>query len=159
MKQEIEQNIELATLFMMLKDHGATHILVTFSGGGDDGACENAHAMLPKHVDENNNIAFEAWSAESELEEDGMPDIQNNLEALSNLVTPYLHDHDWWNDDGGSGHIVLNITNYSYNVEYSISGEDKAEYTVDDDGDIDYDSAEAEYEYDEYSSQGTITIK
>jgi hypothetical protein len=158
MKKEVEQNIELATLFMMLEDHGATHILVTFSGGGDEGVCDYAHALLPKHVDENNAIGFDAWSADSELEADGMPNIQPNLSALSELVTSYLHDHDWWNNDGGQGSIVFSLLDYSYNVEYSICGEDLAEYEVDEDGDVDYDSAESNHEYDNYSSAGTLKL-
>jgi hypothetical protein len=159
MKQEIEQNIELATLFMMLKDHGTTHILVSFSGGGDSGACEAAYAVHPEQIDEEGNITFEAWDAEGVLEDYEFPCIQDNLDVLADLVLPYLYDHDWWNNEGGDGHIVFSIIDHSFKVVYNICGEDTADYKEDEYGDIDYDSAEPEYEYDNYYVDGTITIK
>jgi len=158
MKQEIEQNIELATLFMMLKDHGTTHIKVSFSGGGDSGMCDEATALPKGYVDEDNMLTFDE-SPSGTVECAGMPDLAPHLNAIADLVLPHIHDYDWWNNEGGSGIIIFNVTDFTYRADYSICGEDNADYKVDDDGDVDWDSAESDHEYDDYETTGTITIK
>ena len=141
MKYTVEPNAKIGLLFMALKEHGATHIKITFYGGGDSGACEEAHA-LPLH--EYSNY---------------YPEIDYEMvQDLGQLVNPCIQEYDWWNNEGGSGDITIDLDDLSYDVSYEIAGEDTADYDVDENGDIDYDSAEPNHEYSQYSSTGTLKL-
>ena len=140
MKYTVEPNAKVGLLFMALKEHGATHIKITFYGGGDSGACEEAHA-LPEHEDDNH-----------------YPDITDTIDELGTLVNPYITEYDWWNNEGGQGDITINLDDLSYQVNYEIAGEDVADYDVDEDGDTDWDSAEPKHEYSDFTGAGTLKL-
>ncbi len=139
MIKKIETNLELSAFFIMLKDHGASHILIDFSGSGDEGYYNAYHAIPISMVDtKTGDVTERSWSSEFEKLTEDMPEIPpEKHDLLDDLVNPYTGQHDWWNNEGGDGYIVINLTTLSYHTHYSIN------YT----------------KQDEYSEEGTMTLE
>jgi len=122
MKKQVETNLELAALFMMLKDGGASHLVISFSGSGDSGAFDEMYAVPRKLVDEDGNITEQIWSSDFSEMTKGMPEIPSDKrEMLENVADDYTKLYDWWNNDGGDGHIVIDLTELTYYTHYSIN--------------------------------------
>ena len=122
MSKKVEPNLELTALFMMLKDHGATHIVVRFSGSGDSGDFDEKYAIPNTLVNENNDLKEDIWSPAFDNLRKGMPEIPSDKEELLvDIANAYTKSHDWWNNDGGDGYIVINMTTLEYHTHYSIN--------------------------------------
>lgn len=86
-----------------LKDHGVSIIYIEYSGGGDSGAIDDI-----SYYDKNDN----------DLTIDVDADIVN---AIDKLAYRKLHNiEDWWNNEGGSGVMKINIDDLTYHVNNEI---------------------------------------
>lgn len=118
----IETNIELTALFVMLKDHGASHIVINFNGSGDEGAFDEMHAIPSKLVNEHGDLTDSMYSGEFQEVSKMMPEIpKDKISLLEDLASTHTSAHDWWNNDGGDGYIVINMTKLTFHTHYSIN--------------------------------------
>ena len=93
-----------------LKDVGVAYVSIEYNGGGDSGCIDCTTALnseeefiniheLPNHT-ELQNILF---------------DIADYFEGkILNSI------EDWWNNDGGYGELILNLSDLSYNIQNNI---------------------------------------
>lgn len=122
MTQKIEPNLELSTLFMMLRDHGASHVVVDFQGSGDGGSFEDMYAIPSSLVDEDGSLKHREWESEFTELHKGMPAIpQDKRNLIEDVADNYTKSYDWWNNDGGDGYIVINLETFDYYTHYSIN--------------------------------------
>lgn len=86
-----------------LKDQGVHIIKIEYSGGGDSGAIDQI-TYYDKNHDELNII----------------PDA-SLVDAIEKFAYVKLNDiEDWWNNEGGSGEMDINIDNLTYNINNEI---------------------------------------
>jgi hypothetical protein len=137
MKNKIEENIDLAVLFAALRDKGASHLLITFSGSGDNGDFDDVFAIPNSIVDDEGNITINHWQSDFEEACEHMPNISSDhRDNLIELIDEHTKDYDWWNNDGGSGYIVIDLLKLTFYTDYTIN----------------------RTEYDSYNKQGKIKI-
>lgn len=99
--------------------YNINYIYASFSGGGDSGEIEEVIGKLTKESD----ILVEFDSTESE--------------TLTNFIDRYLEStgYDWYNNDGGSGDIWVEISTGKIECEMSINYMTSDEYSLEDEGD------------------------
>lgn len=94
-----------------LKDIGAAYVHIEYSGGGDSG-CIDCTSVLNS---ENKFIHIHELSNYTELK-NILSDIENYFERS------ILNDiEDWWNDAGGFGELILDLSDLSYRIENNIN--------------------------------------
>ena len=107
----MEDYAQLILYFSILKDEGVNIIYIDYSGSGDEGCI--------------NDVSY--------YKEFDINDFQKNLsidfnidEKLENLFKIYCSEtilddiEDWYNNEGGYGHIIFNVNDQSYTIENNI---------------------------------------
>jgi len=94
-----------------LKDIGTAYVLIEYSGGGDSGCIDCTSALNS----ENNFINIHELPNHTELQ-NILLNIADYFEEsiLSNI-------EDWWNNDGGFGTLILDLSDLSYKIENNIN--------------------------------------
>lgn len=104
MTEETLNTWQKAVVF--LKDRGVKKIRVTYEGSGDSGAIDNV-LYYDKEDDE-------YYSSQLNINESQHDDIQN-------LAYPMLDGlEDWYNNEGGYGNIIIDLDEFTYNIENNI---------------------------------------
>lgn len=86
-------SLKTATLFAALKDAGVTRVDIRYNGGGDSGQVDD--------------VEYEGDGIdESNLTEK----FTGDLEDLGYHILEFYYNYDWYNNDGGYGSIVINLT-------------------------------------------------
>lgn len=107
----MEDYSSLLLYFSILKDEGVNIIYINYSGGGDEGYIDDISyykEFIPDNFRESISI-----------------DITVN-EKLEELFKTYCSDQllenieDWYNNEGGYGHIIFNVNDKSYKIENNI---------------------------------------
>ena len=93
-----------------LKDIGAAYVHIEYTGGGDSGFIDSTSALNS----ENNFINIHELPNHTELQ-NILLNIADYFEEsiLSNI-------EDWWNNDGGFGTLILDLSDLSYRIENNI---------------------------------------
>jgi hypothetical protein len=94
---------------MKLRDMGYTHIRIGYSGGGDSGQIDEIEALEMlngKFIDEADISGFE----------------EIDYEAIESWVNDFMLDdiEDWWNNEGGFGHAIIDLSDLSYEIQNNI---------------------------------------
>lgn len=87
---------------LQLKDRGIKQLKVFYEGSGDSGSI--------------NHIEYYNGKDEDEVD---IEDLDND--EIMNLCYPMLDDiEDWYNNEGGFGHITINLEDFSYEIENNV---------------------------------------
>ena len=85
-------SLKTAMLFAALKDAGVTHVEISYDGGGDSGQVQDVE-FHGDNIDESDlNDRFEG-----------------DLQDLGYHLLERHYDYDWYNNDGGYGHINIEL--------------------------------------------------
>lgn len=86
-----------------LKDLGVSIIHIEYSGGGDSGAIDD---MTYQNKDSDDLV---------------IPPDPELTQAVEKFAYVKLNNiEDWWNNEGGSGFMTINIDDLTYHVENSV---------------------------------------
>ena len=108
----IEESKLIGSL-LKLADLGVTAIRISYSGGGDDGSIDEVLATKD-NVDD-----FEDVYSLDFFEE---IDSENRTIIDDWCVDKLLNEiEDWWNDNGGYGHLYIKIPSGEYMIENNIN--------------------------------------
>ena len=95
-----------------IKDMGFTHIRATYSGGGDSGQIDNIEVLKGENTEDEDFIEEEDISEFKEI------DCEIIEEWINNFM---LNDiEDWWNNEGGYGEVLINLSDLSYKIDSNI---------------------------------------
>lgn len=86
-------SLKTATLFAALKDAGVTRVEIRYDGGGDSGQVDDVEFFGDNLDGDDLNDMFEG-----------------DLQDLGYHILEQHYNHDWYNNDGGYGSIVINLT-------------------------------------------------
>jgi hypothetical protein len=107
-----EENKLIGSL-LKLADLGITAIRISYSGGGDDGSIDEVLATRDNADD------FEDVYSLDFFEE---IDSENRTMIADWCVDKLLNEiEDWWNDNGGYGHLYIKIPSGEYKIENNIN--------------------------------------
>lgn len=127
-EQEMKK-VEKRAAILEAKEKGATHVVFFFSGGGDSGAMDEKYLIDSNItddngdsiIDEDGNLLFAPNSPEFDKVKEGIGNISDDhWKILEENIEGCYDDHDWWNNDGGYGYLILNLTDFTYRVNYNI---------------------------------------
>lgn len=153
------ERTHLAIGLSFIKETDITHAVLSFYGGGDEGGIEARYVVSAEMVDEDERLVNSPSSTKFIELSNALPDVPDEFyEAIEDLAEGLYQEYDWWNNDGGSGYICIDLTTFQYCVKYDLVGEDTGTPPVDENGDPDYDDyEETRPEWTEWGS-GTIEI-
>ena len=128
-----KEMIETAIAVDMMKELGYSCFVGFFYGGGDSGGFEGYH-MIPRDFVcvETGDLLVDRYSDEFTKATTDVPDVPDIIS--DGIPSSYYHEHDWWNNEGGSGYIVVDLENLRYYTYYNINDEDQSEHPLDEDG-------------------------
>lgn len=102
---------EIINYLLKLKDQGVQLIKLSYNGGGDDGCIDT---VIYTKLD-----SFDEDEDESELDKVALgisDDIENKFkEYCSDSLLQNIED--WYNNEGGYGHIIFKLADNSYTIE------------------------------------------
>jgi len=117
----------LQRILPILRDHQIQNVNVYFSGYGDSGQIDNISynpqpdidpgEITVQHFISSNHFEDGQWINTRQLEETSLN------EAIDELTYNYLDetDIDWYNNDGGSGDLVINVTAGTVSLEVNVN--------------------------------------
>lgn len=146
-----EEKIEIAIGIDLIKDAGYAGFVAFFYGGADSGSFEETYA-IPETIicEESGNLLVDRYSNHFADVTKDAPEVHDKL--IDGIPSAYYQEHDWWNNAGGSGYIVIDLENMRYYTEYNLNGERINEPELDENGEEDWDNFEPKYE--EYVENG-----
>lgn len=113
-------------ILFALAAQGFTHLVVKYSGSGDDGAIDSVNLYKAGYITETENDGDIHMSilAESDIEcEDTLED------CIKDHVCSAVLDHvgDWSNNDGGQGELIISTANGDYHCDHSYNHMEKTD--------------------------------
>lgn len=125
---------QIAAFIVAALDHGCKYVHLKFSGGGDSGDLDS-YSLVPESIltfeeDEEGNITGEDWK-HYEYEQAykdimvnecaGAPKMTREIAyAFFQMLHEPIHEHDWWNNDGGSGSATIDLQTKRYFVAHDV---------------------------------------
>ena len=121
--QEMGKYIEWSS---QLIDKGVTKIWVQYSGSGDSGQIDEIYFLKKGQINPNDG-ANEVTSTNCELR---FPFIKSELfDLITNRCEEILNKiEDWWNNDGGYGTLIIDVSTGKYTIDNSIYYTNTTEY-------------------------------
>lgn len=126
--KDIPQNV-LAVL-SELKEKGAVLLELSFSGGGDSGAVDDVEVFTEEELPiKNDHLLHLEYCKENK---DKIIELSSQQEDT--LGDYFVHDlasreHDWWNNEGGSGSVSIDLTKMKVSIDWSINYIESEEYS------------------------------
>lgn len=99
---------EYLLILKRLQDSGTKSIRIEFSGSGDDGDIDDIEFF----DDDYNNVLLNSHTIDA---------ISNELRELAWVLISEKVDRvgDWINNEGGFGHIIIDVEKKTYNLNYN----------------------------------------
>jgi len=98
------EELDKATLFIKLKELNVERITIDFSGSGDSGSID---AIRLLDLDDN------------EIDNNG--DLNESIEELGYDILENSFEYDWYNNEGGSGELTINLNDLKWSIEAEIN--------------------------------------
>ncbi len=99
MSEAIETTEEWAAVMILLNDLDIDEITIEYSGGGDSGAIDTVYF---------------SGSVNLKITENLKRKIENSAYKILNEI------EDWWNNDGGSGEMIITVPTGEYQIRNTI---------------------------------------
>jgi len=127
-KKKIEEEITDLGCLTTLTDLGYSYIKISFSGSGDSGDIEPPEFLKKEDIgNEDIRDIFIKHDINRERTEE-IPEVV--LDFIANKADSLTQDHDWWNNDGGYGIIIIDLEKNKYITEYNIAFVNHEHYDV-----------------------------
>jgi hypothetical protein len=116
---------KLESIMIGLVNAGIKKVCVSYDGGGDEGAIEAIKISTDSDTDFDD---LQGWTSDA-------TDLKDYNSDLYTLLADYcsemlLNDiEDWWNNDGGFGHVNIDVEAGTYEIQNSIRVTDYEEFT------------------------------
>lgn len=126
--------------YLNLREVGISLVKFEFSGGGDSGAIDEHKAYRYSDIKYDEDAFMEIEDEGVEIKGNDYEPFKAILDMIENIVYPTMtKDVDWWNNEGGSGHLYLDVNKNRYRMvieevihDGSVYDEDTDEYYEDD---------------------------
>jgi hypothetical protein len=115
---------KLESIMIGLVNAGIKKVCVSYDGGGDSGAIEAIKISTNSDTDFDD---LQGWTSDA-------TDLNDYNSELYTLLEDYCQEmllndiEDWWNNDGGFGHINIDVEEGTYEIQNSIRITDYEEF-------------------------------
>jgi hypothetical protein len=108
-------------VLLKLQDYGIRYVVTEYSGSGDSGAIDTI-SFYNEHPDMYVNVEDDEYNIPTNAEEATLaPDeytmLKNTIEDISYKILERGDVDDWYNNDGGSGTIILDTNTGDYLID------------------------------------------
>jgi len=120
----METNKELSLKECLAKIHelGYKYIRINYNGGGDSGDIDNPDFYHTADEADTERINGLEWKAYYDEQKKRREQCSEYMESITKKVDVLLNDvEDWWNNDGGNGHVIIETNTGSYTIENNIN--------------------------------------
>lgn len=115
----------LSDVLKELRELGYTSVKITYSGSGDSGDIESVNYFKQNDDPDTEEVfvdgsmadyktGYQILSTRNKAFEENTKVIENEIHSV---ITKY---DDWWNNDGGSGHMIIDTQTGSYTIHNEI---------------------------------------
>jgi hypothetical protein len=114
----------LEKIMIGLVNAGIKKVCVSYDGGGDSGAIEAIKISTNSDTDFDD---LQGWTSDA-------TDLNDYNSELYTLLEDYCQEmllndiEDWWNNDGGFGHVNIDVEEGTYEIQNSIRVTDYEEF-------------------------------
>ena len=114
----------LESIMIGLVNAGIKKVCVSYDGGGDSGAIEAIKISTNSDTDFDD---LQGWTSDA-------TDLNDYNSELYSLLEDYCQEmllndiEDWWNNDGGFGHVNIDVEEGTYEIQNSIRVTDYEEF-------------------------------
>lgn len=114
----------LESIMIGLVNAGIKKVCVSYDGGGDSGAIEAIKISTNSDTDFDD---LQGWTSDA-------TDLNDYNSELYTLLEDYCQEmllndiEDWWNNDGGFGHVNIDVEEGTYEIQNSIRVTDYEEF-------------------------------
>lgn len=126
-----QKDLKMAAFVTAALDNNCPYVVIEFSGVGDSGHVDST-TLYPEECinfdadDESYKVIHSDYSPKfKELMENkysGAPKIPSDISNdLYEMFRSAVEEYDWWNNDGGSGTLVINLKTREYIIEHNIN--------------------------------------
>jgi len=126
----MDKELNMAAVITELKDNGVEFVGCYYEGGGDSGAIEHYcffNEEFNMRWDDNNGVDYsEEGNMDSTVDEKLRLNVETKLEDL--FYRQLNNIEDWWNNDGGSGSMVLNLATMEFKISNYVRYTSTEEY-------------------------------
>ena len=120
--------------YLNLREAGINLVKFEFSGGGDSGAIDDHRAYRYSDIRYDGDDFMEIQDEGTEIKGEDYEPFKAILDMIENIVYPTMtKDVDWWNNEGGSGHLYLDVNRNRYRMVIDEVIHDGYEYDEDED--------------------------
>lgn len=114
--------LTLKEALQKINELGYKYIRISYNGGGDSGDIEKANFYATADEADNQRIEGLDWKLEYEEQAKRMDLCKDFIKPIEKKVDTILNNvEDWWNNDGGYGHIIIETNTGSYSIENNIN--------------------------------------
>lgn len=133
---KIENEMRFAILMNKLKDIGIKYVHVHYEGSGDSGCVEGVEyyskeSMESMSVTYDNLESHQDWGEYGNGTEENLVLDKDDERFLEDWVSSMLLNgiEDWYNNDGGFGHVLIKTYDCSYTIQNSVRIMEVENYT------------------------------
>jgi hypothetical protein len=115
---------KLESIMIGLVNAGIKKVCVSYDGGGDSGAIEAIKISTNSDTDFDD---LQGWTSDA-------TDLNDYNSELYSLLEDYCQEmllndiEDWWNNDGGFGHVNINVEEGTYEIQNNVRVTDYEEF-------------------------------
>ena len=114
--------LTLKEALQKINELGYKYIRIAYYGAGDSGDIENPDFYSTADDADHQRIEGLDWRKQFEEQTKRRTLCKEFMKPIQEKVDRILNDiEDWWNNDGGNGHILIETSTGSYSIENNIN--------------------------------------
>lgn len=122
--------LTLKEALQKINELGYKYIRIAYHGGGDSGDTESPDFYETKEYLDNQRISTFDYKKEFEEQKRRREICAPFTKPIISKVDRLLTDiEDWWNNDGGFGHIEINTETGEYHIDNNVNYTESTNYT------------------------------
>jgi hypothetical protein len=126
---ETKEELSLRESLNKINEFGYTYIRVNYNGAGDSGDIDRPDFYKTKNEALVERIEDLDWKLHHEEQRKRHEQCSSYMKPIIKQIDSLLNGiEDWWNNDGGFGHIIINTENGDYAIENNINIVDQETY-------------------------------
>jgi hypothetical protein len=126
---ETKQELSLKEALNKINELGYKYIRFNYNGAGDSGSTDRPDFYRTKEEATFERLDGCSWNQNYQELTKNFKECQDFVQPLQTKVDKVLTDiEDWWNNDGGFGHIIINTETGEYTIENNINIVDQETY-------------------------------
>lgn len=123
------QELTLKEALQKINELGYKYVRFNYNGAGDSGSTDRADFYKTEEEANHERVDGCDWNKNFEELSKRFSECEQFIMPIESKVDKVLVEiEDWWNNDGGFGHIIINTETGAYTIENNIHIVDQETY-------------------------------